>query len=135
MESAHCRTCCAGCPVYRSSTTVIFDTASFMAFNSSGMNSISAAFDCSACRCVWWGGVRLKAALPKAMRRGRHRSSKNFFDPDSYLYGFVMNVCKKFHLIFMPGIRGVVSTSSSDLTISFVPVLYLIKCGVCKCAL
>jgi hypothetical protein len=33
------------------------------------------------------------------------------------------------HLIFIPGMRGIVSTSSSDLTISFVPVLYFIKCG------
>lgn len=41
----------------------------------------------------------------------------------------------RLHFIFMPGIRGVTSINSRDLTISLVPFLYLIKCGVCKCAL
>lgn len=39
------------------------------------------------------------------------------------------------HLIFIPGIRGMVSTNSSDRTISLVLVLYFIKWGVSNCAL
>ena len=52
------------------------------------------------------------------------------FNTTAHLYSLISG-----HLIFRSGISGIVSTSSSDLTISFVAVLYFIKCGVFKCAL
>lgn len=36
------------------------------------------------------------------------------------------------YFIFSPGMRGFTSTSSRLLTMSSVPCLYFLKCGVCK---